>query len=205
MPYFANAGAILIHVIFGIVAWVFALRVLLQWVGANFNNPICQSLYKLTNPVLMPLRRVLKPWRRLDFAGALVTYVILCLKAWLLLVFSGITAGISATLVLGLAETVAMLLTMYFFFILIRSILSWVGPSPRHPAIPLLVQLTEPVLRPFRKILPTPGGFDLSPMLVLLILLLAHALIVAPLMDLGTLLAYGATAAPATIPTSNTY
>lgn len=188
MPYLANAGTILVHVLFGLAAWVFTLRVLLQWVGANFNNPICQALYRLTNPVLMPLRRVLKPWRRLDLAGALVVFIIQLLKVWLLLALGGVMAGIGAILVLGVAETLSMLLVMYLVFILIRSILSWVGPSPQHPAIPLLIQLTEPVLRPFRRLLPAMGGFDLSPLLALLVILLARALIVAPLLDWGAAL-----------------
>jgi YggT family protein len=188
MPYLANAGTILIQVIFELAAWVFALRVLLQWVGANFNNPICQALYRLTNPVLMPLRRVLRPWRRLDLAGALVVLLLQCLKAWLLLALAGITAGIGAPLVLGAAETLSMLLVMFLIFILIRSILSWIGPSPRHPAIPLLIQLTEPVLRPLRRLLPAMGGFDLSPLLAMLVILLARALCVAPLLDWGATL-----------------
>lgn len=188
MPYLANAGTILVHVLFGLAAWVFTLRVLLQWVGANFNNPICQALYRLTNPVLMPLRRVLKPWRRLDLAGALVVFIIQLLKVWLLLALGGVMAGIGAILVLGVAETLSMLLVMYLVFILIRSILSWVGPSPQHPVIPLLIQLTEPVLRPFRRLLPAMGGFDLSPLLALLVILLARALIVAPLLDWGAAL-----------------
>lgn len=188
MPYLANAGTILVHVLFGLAAWIFTLRVLLQWVGANFNNPICQALYRLTNPVLMPLRRVLKPWRRLDLAGALVVFIIQLLKVWLLLALGGVMAGIGAILVLGVAETLSMLLVMYLVFILIRSILSWVGPSPRHPAVPLLIQLTEPVLRPFRRLLPAMGGFDLSPLLALLVILLARALIVAPLLDWGAAL-----------------
>jgi len=200
MPYFANAGSILVHVIFGIAAWIFALRVLLQWVGANFNNPICQALYKLTNPVLMPLRRVLKPWKRIDLAGALATFLILCLKVWLLLALSGISAGLRATIVLGFAETIAMLLTMYLVFILVRSILSWIGPSPRHPAVPLLIQLTEPVLRPIRSLLPNLGGLDLSPMIAMVAILLAQALVVAPLMDWGTLLARTDAAAQFAIP-----
>lgn len=188
MPYLANAGTILVQILLELAAWVFALRVLLQWVGANFNNPICQALYRLTNPVLMPLRRVLRPWRRIDLAGVAAVLLLQGLKVWLLLALGGITAGVGATVVLGVAETLSMLLVMYLVFILIRSILSWVGPSPRHPAIPLLIQLTEPVLRPLRRLLPAMGGFDLSPLLAMLVILLARALCVAPLLDWGATL-----------------
>src|ERR671911_629179 len=50
MGYFANATAIIIEVIFGLAVLLFALRVLLQLVRANFHNPICQFAYKATNP-----------------------------------------------------------------------------------------------------------------------------------------------------------
>ncbi len=57
------------------------LRLLVQWAGVNFHNPICQGLYRFTNPVLMPLRRWIKAWRRIDLAAALATLGILWVKA----------------------------------------------------------------------------------------------------------------------------
>lgn len=189
MPYFTDAGTLLVDVLFGLVALVFLLRVLLQWVGAQFHNPICQGVYRLTNPVLMPLRRVLKPWRRIDTAGVMVVYLILVAKAVLLLALWRLPLKVDAVLVLALAETLGMVLTFYFWLILIRVILSWVGGGSGNPAVPLLMQLTEPLLRPVRRLLPAPGGFDLSPLLVTLALMLARILLVAPLRDLAILLA----------------
>ncbi|HMM67014.1 MAG TPA: YggT family protein [Dokdonella sp.] len=72
MNYFANAGQILIEFAFGILVGLIVLRVLLQLVRANFHNPICQFLYKASNPILMPLRRFIPSWRRLDLAGVLL-------------------------------------------------------------------------------------------------------------------------------------
>lgn len=189
MPYFTDAGTLLVDVLFGLLALVFVLRVALQWVGAAFHNPICQNIYRLTNPVLMPLRRVLKPWRRIDIAGVVVTYLILAVKATLLLVLWRLPLKFDAVLILALAETLGLLLTFWFWLILIRVILSWVGGGNRNPAVPLVMQLTEPLLRPARRLLPTLGGFDLSPLLVSLALLLARILMVAPLRDLAILLA----------------
>lgn len=189
MPYVTTAGNLLLDVLFGLIALVFALRVLLQWVGAQFHNPICQSIYRITNPVLMPLRRVLKPWRKVDLAGSVVVYLVLAVKAVLLLALWRLSIHIDAVLVLALAETLGLLLTFYFWMILVRVILSWVGGGGRNPAVPLLMQLTEPLLRPVRRLLPAPGGFDLSPLLVTLALLLARILLVAPLRDLAILLA----------------
>jgi YggT family protein len=191
MAYFANAGAILVEVLFGLVVALFVLRVLLQLVRANFHNPVCQFFYKATNPVLMPLRKLLPPLRRLDTAGTLVAYLLECLKVWLLAAFGGFALNLSGTLVLGFAELVAFLLMLYFWLILVRVILSFVGQGSYHPMVPLIAQLTDPVLRPIRRVLPDFGGFDFSPLVAMLAIYLARALIVAPLQDLGAMLANG--------------
>jgi YggT family protein len=191
MGYFANAGAILVEVLFGLVVALFVLRVLLQLVRANFHNPVCQFFYKATNPVLMPLRKLLPPLRRLDTAGTLVAYLLECLKVWLLTAFGGFALNLSGTLVLGFAELVAFLLMLYFWLILVRVVLSFVGQGSYHPMVPLIAQLTDPVLRPIRRVLPDLGGFDFSPLVAMLAIYLARALIVAPLQDLGAMLAAG--------------
>ena len=189
MNYFADAGTILVEVLFGLAASLFAIRVLLQLVRANFYNPVCQFFYRFTNPVLMPMRKLLRPWRNLDLAGTLLVWLLLCAKMWLLVALAGLTLGVSATLVVGFAELIGFLLMLYFWLILVRVILSFVGQDRRHPMVPLVVQLTEPVLRPIRRLLPDLGGIDLSPLLATLAIFLLRALVVAPLRDLGLALA----------------
>jgi YggT family protein len=191
MGYFANAGAILIEVIFGLAVSLFLIRVLLQLVRANFYNPVCQFFYKATNPLLMPMRKVLPPMRNLDSAGLLIVYLLECAKVWLLAALADLALNVGATLLLGFAELIAFVLMLYFWLILIRVILSFVGQGSYHPMVPLITQLTEPVLRPIRRVLPDLGGFDLSPLLATLVIFLARALIVAPLQDLGAMLARG--------------
>lgn len=191
MGYFADAGVILVEVFFGLAVTLFALRVLLQLVRANFYNPVCQFFYKATNPVLMPLRKVLPPVRRLDTAGSVIAWLLECLKVWLLGLLAGVALNLPALLVLGFSELIGYVLMLYFWLILVRVILSFVGQGSPHPMVPLITQLTEPVLRPVRRLLPNPGGFDLSPLVVTLVIFLARALVVAPLGDLGLALARG--------------
>lgn len=186
MSYFANAGAILVEVIFGLAVTLFVVRVLLQMVRANFYNPVCQFFYKATNPVLVPLRKLLPPWRGFDLAGTLVAYLLECLKVALLFALAGRMPGIGGLLLLGLAELVGFVLMLFFWLILVRVVLSFVGQGGYSPVVPLITQLTEPLLKPVRQRLPDLGGFDLSPMLVMLAIFLARALIVAPLLDLGS-------------------
>lgn len=185
MAYFANAGVILVEVVFGLAAGLFALRVLLQWVRANFYNPVCQFFYRATNPVLMPMRKAIRPWRNLDLAGVLVLWLLLWIKVWLLYALLGRAPGIGGSLVLALAELIGFVLMLYFWLILVRVVLSFVGQDSRHPMVPLVMQLTEPVLRPVRRLLPAMGGFDLSPLLVTVAIFLLRALLEAPLRDLG--------------------
>jgi len=189
--YFANAGMILIEVIFGLLIGLFVLRVLLQLVRANFYNPICQFFYRATNPVLMPLRRALPPWRSLDTAGTAVAWLLAALKVWVQYALAGLTLGLAATLVLSVAEILSLLISLFFWLILIRVILSFIQSDSYHPAVPLLMQLTEPVLAPIRRMIPGGGPFDFSPLIATLALMLARVLLLAPLEDLGVMLARG--------------
>jgi YggT family protein len=61
-----------------------------------------------------------------------------------------------------------MLLVFYMIMILIGVILSWVGQGVRHPLIPLVYQLVDPVLAPIRRVLPDLGGIDLSPLVAII-------------------------------------
>ena len=110
MGYLANAGGILIEVLFGLLIGLFVLRMLLQLVRANFYNPICQFFYKATNPLLMPMRRVLKPWKSLDLAALLVALLLCAIKVWLLAALAGFGLPPLATVVLAIATLLDFLL-----------------------------------------------------------------------------------------------
>jgi len=73
---------------------------------------------------------------------------------------------------LSLLQVVVGLLNVYTWVVIARALVSWVNPDPRNPIVRFLVLVTEPVLRPFRKLVPPhkTGGLDLSPLLVILLL-----------------------------------
>ena len=191
MGYFANAGQIVIQFVFGALIALIVLRVLLQWVRANFYNPICQFLYKATNPVLMPLRKIIPPWRNLDIAGIVLAWLATALKLVLLYATVGQALGVLGLAVLALADLVDFVLLLYLVLILVRVVISFVGADSYHPVVPLVMQLTEPVMKPFRRVIPNVGGLDFSPMVVLLVITLARVLVAKPLLDLGLRLAQG--------------
>jgi YggT family protein len=189
MHYFASAGQILINVLFGALIALIVLRVLLQCVRANFYNPVCQFLYKMTNPVLMPLRKVIPAWRNLDIAGVLLAWLLTAIELGLLYVVVGQRLGLIGLGVMALADLVDFVLMLYFGLILVRVFLSFVSVERSNPIVPLIVQLTDPVLKPLRRYIPAVASLDLSPMAAMLIIMLARVLIVAPILDFGLRLA----------------
>lgn len=191
MGYFANAGQIVIQFVFGALISLIVLRVLLQWVRANFYNPICQFLYKVTNPVLMPLRKIIPAWRNLDIAGIALAWVVTVIKLVLLAATLGQTLGLAGLPVLAVADLVDFVLLLYFVLVLARVVISLVNADSYHPIVPLVIQLTEPVLKPIRRRMPNIAGLDFSPMVLLLVIMLARVLIAKPLFDLGLSLAQG--------------
>ena len=71
------------------------------------------------------------------------------------------------------------ILTVVQWLVIIAAVISWVNPDPRNPIVQFLYRTTEPILRPFRKILPPQrtGGIDLSPILVILLILFLKVLL----------------------------
>jgi YggT family protein len=192
MSYFANAGQILINFAFGALVALVVLRVLLQLVRANFYNPICQFLYKLTNPFLMPLRKVIPPWRNLDIAGILLAWLLTAIKLALLYAMAGQGLGVLGLLVMAIADLIDFVLMLYLGVILVYVLISFISVERSNPIVPLVYQLIEPLLRPIRRRLPSFGGIDFSPMLAWLVILLARVLIVGPILDFGLRLAQAA-------------
>ena len=147
------------------------LRFLLQAVRADFYNPVSQFLARVTNPLVLPLRRIIPSVAKFDTASALLAVLIQVLAIVVLLLLNGLGVPNPVRLLgwalLGLA---GLLLNLYFFALLAMIILSWVAPQSRHPALLLLFQLTEPVMAPFRRLLPNMGGLDFSPILVFILI-----------------------------------
>jgi YggT family protein len=191
MSYIANALQIVIEFGFGILIALIVLRVLLQLVRANFYNPICQFLYKATNPLLMPFRRIIPAWRRVDLAGIVLAWLVTVLKLILLAAVVGRFLGLGGLAIMAVADLAGFVLMLYLGLILARVLLSFVQIDRRHPLLPLIHQLTEPVLKPIRRRLPTVAGLDFSPLVAWLVILLARALVVQPLLDFGMRLALG--------------
>ncbi len=184
-PYFNHAGQFLIQIVFGSYILAVLLRFLLQWARADFYNPLVHVLVKLTNPPLLPLRRYIPGYRGLDMAAVVLMLLLQLLELLLIAWLFGQPVTVSGLLVRTLAELLDLLLTVLLWAVIIQAILSWFNPDVRQPVVRLLNQLTEPVLRPARRLLPPFSGLDLSPLLVIIVLQLGRILLLAPLQDIG--------------------
>ena len=100
MNYLTNAGGLLLNVLFGALVALFVLRLLAEANRADFNNPICQFLYRLTNPVLRPLRKALPSVRRVNLGALLIALVIECVKVVFIVLLAGLPIGPLGALVL---------------------------------------------------------------------------------------------------------
>lgn len=191
MSYLLTAAALLIELAFGLVTALLLLRLALPLVGASFRNPICQAIYRFSHPLVTPVGRLLKPVGRFDLASAVLAWLLQCLKFLLLYALGGLLPSLPGLVVLGLAGVVEFVLVFAFWLILIRAIFSFFPQNAYHPLAQLTAQLTEPLLRPLRRMVPSVGGFDLTPMLAMLVLILTRILLAAPLHDFGGYLARG--------------
>lgn len=178
--YLSNPIAFLIDILFSLYILVVMLRFLLQWVRADFYNPISQFLVRITQPVLKPLRRAIPGFAGIDLSSVVLMVILQMLSLALVMAVYGITPQISYLIIRTPAELISMLLNLYLVAIIVQALLSWVQPNTHHPAMILLYSLTEPVLRLFRQVVPVIGGIDFSPLAALVAIQVLKMLILPP-------------------------
>ncbi|AQZ32021.1 MULTISPECIES: YggT family protein [Pseudomonadaceae] len=141
------------------------LRFILQLVRADFYNPLSQFIVKATQPLLTPLRRVIPGFAGLDLASLVLAILVQLLLMVITLTLMGYNVGgfILQLLVWSLIGVTSLFLKVFFFALIISVILSWVAPGSYNPGAQLVNQICEPLLAPFRKLLPNLGGLDISP------------------------------------------
>ncbi len=168
--FLVNAGSYLISTVIGLYIIIVLLRFLLQMVRADFYNPLSQFIVKATTPVLKPMRRIIPGLFGIDIASLLLAYSLQVIENILLFALKGISVNPLFMLWYSIGSVLTLLVYIYFFAILIQIIISWVSPGTYNPATAIIHQISEPVMRPARKVLPPFSGMDLSPILVFIVL-----------------------------------
>lgn len=159
----------IVEALLTLVVIAFLLRVLLPLVRADLRNPFSAAILRFTNPVVLPLRRLLPPAGRIDTASIVALFAVQMLAAGMLFAFMGTGWPDPLQLVLTslkmLAQTV---IQFYVFAVLLYALLSWIAPGTYSPVANVLTSLCEPVLAPVRRLIPPIGGLDLSALFVLI-------------------------------------
>ena len=154
----------------------FLLRLLFQWVRADFRDPMADAIVRVTNWLILPLRKVLPPVGKIDTATVVAVLAVASIRTLASLALSGEGVGDVGQFLLRVTVDLAgLLLRVYLFALLLYWLTSFVSPGGYAPGVRLLSQLCEPILKPVRRIIPPIGQIDFS---VLWVSILIGALLV---------------------------
>jgi YggT family protein len=154
---------------------VFLLRVLLPLVRADSRNPLSQAVLRLTNPLVLPLRKVIPPVGKFDLASFVALLLVQAATVailWMLASFFAWAPGLFLEAVFK--SLLSHVLQFYTFALVLYALLSWIAPGTYSPAGALLDSLCEPLLAPIRRILPPIAGLDLSALFAIIGLQALH-------------------------------
>jgi YggT family protein len=166
--YFTNPLEFLISTLFSLYIMAVMLRFLLGLVRADFYNPVSQFLVRITNPLLIPLRKIVHSIGKFDSAAMLVMIVLQLAAITLILLLRGEGISSAILVIITLATLISLLINVYMFAIIVEVIISWMNPGSYNPVSSLLHSLTSPLLRPIRHLVPPIAGIDLSPLFAIL-------------------------------------
>ncbi len=184
-----QAGLFLMDTAFSFFIVVLLLRILLQWVRADFYNPISQATIKISNFLVLPLRRLIPGYFGLDWASILLLMILAFLKEGLLIAMqTGVWVNNGGLLLLALADILSLVFYIYLFATLIIAVMSWLKPNHYNPVVQIASQLIAPPLTLVRRVIPPLAGFDFSPMVLVILLILFNMLVVQVLAQQGILL-----------------
>lgn len=163
----------LIKTLFSLYIGAVVIRFLLAWTRADFYNPISQFLVTITNPVLVPLRRIIPSFGSVDTASIVLAFGLKLLEIALLVWLVGLDANLVTLAKIAILELAKLVIWIYIVAVIVQAVLSWVAPGGQYynnPVASLLQSLTAPLLRPVQRVMPPLGGIDLSPLVVIILL-----------------------------------
>jgi YggT family protein len=141
----------------------FVLRLLFQWVRADFRDPMADAIVRLTNWLILPLRRLLPPIGKVDTATVVAVIAVASVRTFAALAMAGQGVGdVGQFLRITLVSLADLVLRIYLFALLLYWLTSFVSPGGYAPGLRLLARLCEPILKPVRRIIPPIGQIDFS-------------------------------------------
>jgi YggT family protein len=179
MSQLSQALILIVQTLGSLYLLIVLLRFILQLVRADFYNPLSQFIVRATHPLLKPLRRVIPSIGGLDLSSLVLAIIVqVLLMAAILMIAFGTIGNPLQLLVWAIIGVTGLFINIFFYALIISVILSWVAPGSHNPGAQLVSQLCEPVLAPFRRLLPNLGGLDISPIFAFLAIKLLDMLVV---------------------------
>ena len=178
----SGAAIFVVQTLVSLYLVIVLLRFVLQLVKANFYNPLSQFAVRATQPLLKPIRRVIPSVFGLDTSSLILSIVIQALlMAFVLMVTYGTFGDIPHLLMWAVIGVTALFLKIFWVAMIVMVIVSWIAPGSHNPAAELAYQISEPVLAPFRKLVPNLGGLDISPIFAFLAIQVIQSFVMPPL------------------------
>ncbi|HCV78735.1 YggT family protein [Pseudomonas oryzihabitans] len=183
MSALAQALVYVIQTLGSLYLLIILLRFILQLVRADFYNPLSQFTVRATQPLLKPVRSIIPGFGGVDLAALVLAVLVQLALMMVVVVLLGASIGglFPALLIWALLGVASLFLKVFFFALIVSVILSWVAPQTHNPAAELVNQICEPLLAPFRRILPSLGGLDLSPIFAFIVINLLDRFVIGQL------------------------
>lgn len=183
------AAMFLLDTAFTFLILAVLLRIILQLIRADFYNPMSQMVIKASNFLILPMRRIIPAYYGIDWASVVVLIVLAFLKQGLLILLTtGLWVSNAGLMLLGMADIFDMVFYIYLFALIAIAVSSWLNPAATNPLIQIASQLTTPLLNKIRQWVPSIGGFDISPLILTVILILFNILVIQVLSYQGVTL-----------------
>ena len=176
--YLTNPLEFLITTLFSLYILAVMLRFILGAVRADFYNPVSQFLVRITNPLLVPMRRFIPSIRQYDTSAVLLMLVLQLISLAIVIMLRGASVSFPAMLLAAIGELVILTFNVFIFAIVIQVVISWINPGSYNPVNTLLHSITAPVLGPIQRLIPPVSGMDLSPLAALIGLQVLKMLVV---------------------------
>lgn len=182
MGVFSSTAVMLVQALGGLYLLAVLLRFLLQLARADFYNPVSQAVVRVTNPLVKGLRGVIPGYRGIDFATLVLALLVEAALTVTLIALSGFDLpSIGRIITWSVVGVLGFIINIYYWAIIASIIMSFMmafsGMMSPHPALRLVWQLTEPVMAPFRRIIPPLGGLDFSPIFIFIAIRLVQNLL----------------------------
>jgi YggT family protein len=165
---FHQIASFLIDTLVTFFVFVLLLRFHFQWLHVPFRNPVGEFVLATTSWMVMPVRRFVPGLAGLDLSTLLLAWIIQGLGLWIEAEIRGADPGLVGLLLVALLDLVRYSLYILVGAVIIEVVFSWINPGT--PVAPVLAAMTRPFLRPLRRYIPPVGQFDLTP-LVLVVLI----------------------------------